>query len=135
MNKGLRIILSFLILISTAGLTVDIHYCGGAVYDIGILATAHNCHNENDFNHSRAEDTQCCQNDCETKHFQIKSLDNYLITSFNSNHGNYVLPSLNVFYKLSDFPFDTVLNNSLFYSRTFLPTTKRVLSLLQVYRL
>ena len=76
-------VLSALLLISATGMTVNMHFCQGHLYDLALNAPAHDCCEP-------AQDSKACHHDhdmakphhCDDKSIQIESSHEYVLTGF-----------------------------------------------------
>ena len=139
LKKVGQILLIPVLLLSTMGLTINMHYCQHKLYDIGVFGKAQNCCMPNKNAHQKKAH-HCHQNnhhsdDCRDETVQIDKVDNFVVSSFNFNFEDIPFSKLFVFYSiLADYnstPVDQqiefpVLNISP-------PGTHIVLSLLQTY--
>nr|NQU90370.1 hypothetical protein [Bacteroidota bacterium] len=67
LNRISHIILAFLILLTSIGMTLTMHYCGGQLKSVSVITTAEAC----------CDTPGCCHN----KTITIKIEDNFLIAS------------------------------------------------------
>lgn len=69
------ILLSIFIFISSAGLSLDIHYCGNNVYDISVLGKSKSCQKDiGKTSHDKSFKKKGC---CSFDHFKIETSDTY----------------------------------------------------------
>jgi len=121
-QKVSHIILSFLLLLTTTGLTISSHYCGNRLVGVTINSEAEPCCDM---------EGRCCQNVTQI----VKVNDNYTTTSnnFSFEQAALIIPVL-------IFIFDIELQDNL-TDRSFFPTTlspppiQTVLACLQTYLL
>jgi hypothetical protein len=146
-----HIVLSFLLLISTVGMVINLHYCENQLYDIGIFAEATNCcienkqgHHPEDENHHKhiqahhdCDPEKHAQNDCDDETVTIDSVDNFVVSSFIFDFNNFsfinlflAIPIITDLYDLS-----TVSVIEIPEWNIPPPKIQTILSNLQVYRL
>jgi hypothetical protein len=78
-----HIILSGLILLSVTGLTINLHYCQDALYDIALNSLAENCY-------ENGAHENCCHpdpdmknsNHCDDETVKVESTDDFFVSSF-----------------------------------------------------
>lgn len=90
LKKVSHIGLIILLLVSTTGLTIDLHYCNHKLYDIGVLSEAHNCcmpiENEtNNIKHNHCDKDSHQKGNCEDETIQVKHVDDFTASSFNTD--------------------------------------------------
>ncbi|WP_053185868.1 HYC_CC_PP family protein [Sunxiuqinia dokdonensis] len=150
-RKISHILLSFLLLLSTMGMVINLHYCENQLYDVGIFFEATNCciensqshHHENENHHKHIQAHHDCnpenhaQNDCDDETVTIEPVDNFVASSFSFDFDN--LSFINLFLLV---PVITDLYNLSAVSISEIPELnipppkiQTILSNLQVYRL
>lgn len=151
LKKVGHISIILLLLVSTMGLTVNLHYCKDKLYDVGIFSEATNCcidigdahehPGDVSHHHDASHHQQSCdaenhkKSDCEDETLQVESVDDYVVSSFNFDFNN--LSFLNIFLSVP------VLSDLFNQSSTVVieipewnispPKIQVVLSLLQTY--
>jgi len=82
LKKILHIVLVALLLVSTMGITISLHYCGGKLYDTGVFTEADNCclpaekgHEMEKANHCQANEHHKCG--CENRTIFFRTVDDY----------------------------------------------------------
>ena len=75
MKKSVHILLAFLLLISTSGVSISKHYCGGELKQITLSDTASSC------NEHSSMPMDCCED--ETQSFQVD--EDFQVTPILSN--------------------------------------------------
>lgn len=76
-----------LLLVSTMGMTINLHYCQHKLYDIGIFGQAEKCCIPHDKSHHSKKEHHCKatnhhKDDCEDETIHIESVDNFVVPSF-----------------------------------------------------
>lgn len=74
------------LLISTAGLRIDLHFCGGALYDIGVFTDAKSCCEELAHNHCKIPCSDA--NQCSDNQVVIQLDEDFIQTAFAINFSN-----------------------------------------------
>jgi len=82
LRKVVHIVLACFILVSTAGFTINLHYCHGKIYDLALLSPAHSC--------CEAGSKAACHdagdldpvNHCKNESIVVESTDDYIGSSF-----------------------------------------------------
>lgn len=133
-KKVSHILLSFVLLIATTGLTINLHYCDGDLYSLGIDSKADNCSEDkdhmdhmNNMKHNNCDDETIIVkiSDDFTKTLQKITISNsFVIIFFNS----LLQDEINFFASKKD---ETDIDNS----NNSPPDTRQILSLFQSYRL
>lgn len=123
-KRIIHIIVSFVLLISTSGISISKHFMGSELFDISLFGDADNC----------CDDT-CHQCQDEVQFFQLKV--NFLTSSQDSNPSLNIIDLSPIVFLLADF-IDQVESNS----DHFISSTSKIysgvlhfLSRVQVYRL
>tara|TARA_R110002050_G_C8830797_1_gene505204 strand:- start:621 stop:1073 length:453 start_codon:yes stop_codon:yes gene_type:complete len=148
-KKFSHIVLSFLLLISTMGMVINLHYCEGKLYDVGIFSEAKNCcfvddhHHKNENHHKHIHAHHDCdaknlgQNDCDDEAVTIEPVDHFVASSFSFDFDNLsfinfslAVPVITNLHKLS-----TVSIAEIPELNIPPPRIQTILSNLQVYRL
>jgi len=76
-------ILSALLLISATGLTINVHYCQGHLYDLALNAPAHSCCETGaDDNTCHHDHDMAKTNHCDDKSIRIESSQDYVSSAF-----------------------------------------------------
>lgn len=96
LSKINNIILSFVLLITTAGLTINLHYCAGDLYSVAIDSEAANCcEDENHMGHmNKVDQNNQCHNEgaennhCDDETLIVKISDDFTKTAQNINISN-----------------------------------------------
>jgi len=88
-----HITLAFVLLASTVGLTINLHYCKDKLYDVGLFTEAKNCckdkehQHTSDIAHEHKHHNHSCDSenhkpsDCEDETIKIESVDNYVVST------------------------------------------------------
>ncbi len=139
LKKISHIILVVLMLISTMGMTISMHFCRHQLYDIAFFGQAkscccathmetspkgHHCHMEHDHT-----------NDCENETIHLHKVDNFIYSDTNIHFEQVSLSTLfSFFVTLIHFDFTSTVNKVEFFNYNFSPpNVKVVLALLQTY--
>lgn len=85
LKKIVHIIIASLILISTLGLTINLHYCHDQLIDIAFLAPANSCC---DINEAEANQIQDDCPGCEDESISTESTDDFTVSSHTFNLEN-----------------------------------------------
>jgi hypothetical protein len=88
--------LSVLLVLTSAGMTINMHYCQGHLYDMAFNAPAHSCCEPDGKTHSCHHDhAQPVKHHCEDESVTVKSTGDYLGSAFSfpfeNNHSNDLL--------------------------------------------
>lgn len=94
LRKLSHITLILILLISTVGFTINLHYCNDRIYDLGIYSEATSCcidgvherNSKDEHHHDCSSDTH--KRDCKDETLKFKSLDNFINTSSNFDISN-----------------------------------------------
>lgn len=93
------LLMAVFILISSTGMSLNIHYCGDELYDYTFIGQADSCKvdDSNKNNHSsKIKDAGCCSFD----HFKIETSDNYKFSDFDKESNlNFDLTFTKIFTK------------------------------------
>jgi hypothetical protein len=78
-----------LILISTAGMTINLHYCQDGLYDIALSSPAENCCENGAHDHSCHQDSNMDKPiDCEDETVKVESTDDFFVSSYSFDFNN-----------------------------------------------
>lgn len=145
-----HISIALLLLISTTGMTVRLHYCNNKLYDFNIFSQAQNCcsngsdHlNSGESRDTRKHEAQSCHmdnhktNDCKDDAIHVNSVSNFVQSNFQFEFNNLSFLSL---FLSTPVVFDIYnqLNTSVvevFYKNISPPDIHVILSFLQTYLL
>lgn len=90
LRKTSHIVLALLLLVSTTGMTVSLHYCNHSLYDIGIFTRAESCcmtqenmTETNVHDHCAADLQQ--KGHCEDETIALDHVDDFLATAFQAD--------------------------------------------------
>ena len=75
------LLMALFILISSTGMSLNIHYCGDELYDYAFIGEVNSCKvddSNKDDHSSKIKDAGCCSFD----HFKIETSDNYKFSEF-----------------------------------------------------
>lgn len=144
LSKINNIILSFVLLITTAGLTINLHFCAGNLYSIAIDSEAANCcEDENHMGYMNVNHNNQCHNEveennhCDDETLIVKISDDFTKTAQNINISNTnviilyntLLPdAFNLFASLE-------ANLNLLNYNDYPPDKRQIFSLIQSYLL
>ena len=82
MRRLIHTVLAAILLVSTTGMTINLHYCHELLYDVGLNKPAEDCcdngKNDNSCHHGHALDKP---NHCKNESITVKLSDNFLISS------------------------------------------------------
>lgn len=86
-------ILVILLVVSTTGMTIDLHYCYHELYDFGVFSQAENCCMPDEHEHNSTTVTHCNmdqhqQSDCEDETVTLGHVDDFLASVFSFNFNN-----------------------------------------------
>lgn len=143
-----HIVLIPVLLLSTMGMTLNLHYCKDELYDIGVFAEATNCcidkkhelpasdsHHHEGHNHNCNVDNHK-PSDCQDEKIQIESVDDFVVSNssftFNQEYSSLLFP---VYFVVLDlFSFSEITTSEKIPKRDISPPKIQVvLSLLQTY--
>ncbi len=102
-KKIVHIILAFFILVSTTGLTINLHYCHDQLYDLAVFAPAHSCCEPGVEVQCHSTEGLSDMNHCNDESLALESTDDYTISSFAFNFEN-------------SYNFDILLSSVLYHS-------------------
>lgn len=91
-----HIALSFLLLLTASGVTINMHFCQGHIYDLALNIPANSCCADDD-SMCHHDQNQAKTNHCDDKTIKLKATDNFLIYSFYPDFKNY--HSDNIFFE------------------------------------
>ena len=136
-----HIILSALLLISTTGMTINMHFCQGHLYDLAVNAQASDCcRNDSDDNichHDQQHDhDKSRSHQCENKTIKIKSTNDFLVSvnsfDFKDSHS---LDLFNTQHLLIEIPEAENSSNTNLFNYIKPPPEEVVLSQIQSFLL
>ncbi len=82
MRKIIHTIFALILLVSTTGITINLHYCHEHLYDVGLNKPARSCcdngGNDNSCHHGNTLEKPC---HCKNESITVKLSDNFLISS------------------------------------------------------
>jgi hypothetical protein len=84
-RKVFHIILAGLILVSTTGFTLNLHYCHGKIYDLALFAPAHSCCEAGSRAHCHEAGDMNTTNHCQDESIVVQSTDDYIGSSLEVN--------------------------------------------------
>ena len=134
-----HIILIPLLLVSTMGMTVNMHYCNHKLYDIGIFGKAENCCSPQAHSHHHRSHQCNLKNhhkkNCEDETIRLDKVDNFVVSYFNLDFQNIPLSTLFSFISVfTDINSTSVAQQVEFHDLNISPPEIQVvLSLLQTY--
>ena len=89
-KKVIHIIIAGLILVSTTGFTINLHYCHNQLYDLALFSPAHSCCETSSEGQCHAGSTMSKMNHCEDESIVVESTDDYVgsfyTVSFENNN-------------------------------------------------
>jgi hypothetical protein len=83
-----HIALSTLLLLTASGVTINMHFCKGYLYDLALNIPAHNCCIDDD-NICHHDQDQAETHHCDDKTIKIKATDDFLVSGFYPDFENY----------------------------------------------
>lgn len=83
-----HIALSALLLISSTGVKISMHFCQDHLYDLAINTPAHSCCSD-DNNTCHHDHSQARAHHCDDRTIQLKNTDNFLVSGFYPGFKNY----------------------------------------------
>ncbi len=138
LKKISQILLILVLLVSTVGMNINMHFCQQKLYDIAVFKDAADCCAPKTNHHEKSHHCKVNnhhKNDCEDETIPIDKVDSFIVTSFNFDFQTISLSTL--------FTFITIymdLNSTLVTQQVELhnlnispPKIQAVLSLLQTY--
>ena len=84
-----HIVLSALLLVSATGMTINMHYCNGHLYDLALNAPAHDCcdsgMDDNVCHHKR---DQAKSNQCDNETIKLESTNDFFVSTYTFDFDN-----------------------------------------------
>lgn len=81
-----HIVLSAMLLLSATGLTINMHFCQGHLYDMALNAPAHDCcENDTDDNTCHHDHDMTKSHHCEDESINIESSQDFITSGFTFN--------------------------------------------------
>jgi hypothetical protein len=78
-----HIVLSALLLFSATGLTINMHFCGGHLYDLALNAPAHDCcDSDMDDNACHHGHNQAMPHQCDDETIQLEAINDLFVSSY-----------------------------------------------------
>ena len=77
-----HIVITNLILVSTIGFTINMHYCHDQLIDLALFSPAHSCCDTGSEGQCHTTDGITNMNHCEDESLQVGSTDDYVVSSF-----------------------------------------------------
>ena len=87
-KKIVHIVIANLILVSTIGFTINMHYCHDQLIDLALFSPAHSCCDTGSEGHCHTPDGISNMNHCEDESIEVGSTDDYVVLSFTFNFEN-----------------------------------------------
>jgi len=81
-RKFVHAALAFMILVSTTGFTISLHYCHDRIYDLAVFSEAHSCCEPGSKAHCHASGDMDPAKHCEDESISVESTDDYIGSSF-----------------------------------------------------
>jgi len=83
-RKVIHTVLAAIVLVSTTGFTISLHYCHEHIYDLAVFSEAHSCCETGSNAHCHAPGDMDPANHCEDESIVVESTDDYIGSSFQS---------------------------------------------------
>jgi hypothetical protein len=81
-----HIVLSLLLLFSASGMTINMHFCEGQLYDMAFNTPAHDCcENDTDDNTCHHDHDMTKSHHCDDESIKIESSQDFVTSGFNFN--------------------------------------------------
>ncbi len=134
-----HIMLVLLLLISTMGMTISMHFCRHHLYDIAFFGQAKSCccatHMEASSKKHHCDVEHHHSNDCENETIHMHKVDNFTTSDANFHFEEVSLSTLYTFFvTLIQFESSSIVKKVEFFDCNFSPpNVKVVLALLQTY--
>jgi hypothetical protein len=87
-KKVIHSVVACLILVSTTGFTINLHYCHNEIYDLALFTQAHSCCETATQGHCHSTGDISKMNHCEDESIIVESIDDYVGSSFAVNFEN-----------------------------------------------
>lgn len=81
-RKFIHTVLAFVILVSTTGFTISLHYCHDHIYDLAVFSEAHSCCEPDSKAHCHAPGDMDPVKHCEDESISVEPTDDYIGSSF-----------------------------------------------------
>lgn len=133
-KKVSHIILSFVLIATTAGITINLHYCAGDLYSIGLDSKADNCSENEDH---KGHMNKMNHNKCDDESINLKISDDFTKTVQKINiHNDFVIILFNtLFQDVINFFASNNIETDFYNFINSPPATRHILSLFQSYLL
>ena len=84
-----HIVLSSLLLVSATGITINLHYCNGHLYDLALNAPAHDCcDSDMDDNACHLDHDQAKSDQCDNETIKLESTNDFFVSSYTFDFNN-----------------------------------------------
>jgi len=92
-----HIVLSALLLVSATGMTINMHYCNGHLYDLALNAPAHDCcGSDMDDNMCHHDHDMAKSDQCDNETIKIESTNDFFVSSYTFDFDN--VHSIDLFF-------------------------------------
>jgi len=81
-KKVTHILVACLILVSTTGFTINLHYCHNQIYDLALFNPAHSCCGTATQGHCHSTGEIANMNHCQDESIVVESVEDYVGTSY-----------------------------------------------------
>lgn len=89
--------IALIILLSTSGFKISMHFCEDHIYDIGILHQAQSCCGNINHHHSHCADMPREKAPCEDDTLEFQKIDNFVNTLINIDFSSEIVMDLMIF--------------------------------------
>ena len=118
-KKIIHIILAFFILVSTTGLTINLHYCHDQLYDLALYTPAQSCCGPSVESQCHSSEGFSDMNHCKDEALAFEATDDYTISSsafnFENSYNIDILFSTDLFHSIQDSDNSNFSDASRFY--------------------
>jgi len=84
-----HIVLSALLLVSATGMTINMHYCNGHLYDLALNAPAHDCcDSDMDDNMCHHNHDQAKSDQCDNETIKLESTNDFFVSAYTFDFDN-----------------------------------------------
>jgi len=88
LKKTLHIVIASLILVSSTGFTINLHYCHDQLYDLALFSPAHSCCGADAEGLCHSSEGLSSKSHCEDESIAVESTDDFMVSSYTFNFEN-----------------------------------------------
>lgn len=95
LKKIVHIVIASLILVSTLGFTINLHYCYDQLYDTALFSPANSCCDASNEGHCHVAEGISDMNHCEDESISAEPGDDFIVSSYSFNFESFHFSDLN----------------------------------------